>query len=332
MYWPDEGINTLGTWDPYSGYFIKVNDEAVLPICGSEVMQKTVNLNQGWNIIPVLTSSPYNIAALFTATSGFQIAKEIAGTGIYWPAFGINSIGAVLPGKAYLVRMAVPGSITYPTTPFSSPVEMTGHEIETVSSWNAVHSTPSSHIVVFNLGQNVFEAGDIIGGFTSNGLCAGFVSVDDVNSPFGLSLFGDDYLTVEPDGFAEGEHLAYNLYRPSTGETFTLSVTYNPEMNTGTFENNGLSEVRNVKLTSTGTIEHNMASLRIYPNPSLGLFNLDGIDGLAKISVVNTYGEEILDSEFTLPGKLDLSGKPDGIYFIRIESEKGVFFEKLIVK
>ena len=332
LYWPDGGSNTLGNWDEYSGYFIKVSDDAVLPICGSEVFEKTVYLNEGWNIIPVLSSYPYDIVSLFTATSGFQIAKEIAGTGIYWPMFGINTIGMVKPGKAYLVRMSAPGSITYSLPAYGPSSGLTHDKENIISPWNNVVFTPSSHIVVFNLGEKVFETGDIIGGFTADGLCAGIISVDNVSSPFAINMFGDDPFTFEADGFAEGENIIYNLYRPSTGETFTLSVTYNPDMNTGLFENNGLSEVRTVKLTSTGLVEFNQVNIRIYPNPSQGIFNLSGFDGNAQITVLNTYGEEIIHDKLTLPGTLDLTGKPDGVYFIRIESNKGMFFEKLIVK
>ena len=206
------------------------------------------------------------------------------------------------------------------------------NKTEIVSPWNNVYSTPSSHIVVFNLSDHLFETGDIIGGFTANGLCTGITAVDKNNNPFALSLNGDDNLTAEIDGFTPGEMLTYNLYRPSTGETFALQVTYNPDMNTGLFENYGLSEVRTVKMTSTGTVEMSKTNLRIYPNPSLGVFHIDGMNGYSKISVINTYGEEIFSNDFTLPGKLDLSGKPDGVYFIRIETGQGVFFEKLIVK
>jgi hypothetical protein len=332
VYWPAQGVNTLLNWDEYSGYFIKVTEDAVLPICGAEVVEKTVYLNAGWNIIPVLTSYPYDIEDLFTATSGFQIAKEIAGTGIYWPMFGINTIGTVKPGKAYLVRMSAPGSITY-SLPADGSSSGSTHDKETIiSPWNNVVFTPSSHIVVFNLSERIFENGDIIGGFTSDGLCAGITATGEVNNPFTLILNADDQLTGETDGLIAGENISYKVYRPSTGETFDLTVTYNPDMNTGVFENNGLSEVRNIKLTSTGTVELKTAGIKIYPNPSLGLFNLEGIDGFARVTIVNAYGEEIINSEFTLPGKLDLSGKPDGIYFLKVESEKGVFFEKLIIK
>lgn len=123
MYWPGGNTYTIYIWDEYSGYAIKVSADTELSVCGDEVVDKTVNLNQGWNLIPVLSNVPYDVVNLFNGVTGFQIAKEVAGSGIYWPMFAINTIGNFDPGKAYFVRMNASGSIDYSSVKSASPIK-----------------------------------------------------------------------------------------------------------------------------------------------------------------------------------------------------------------
>jgi hypothetical protein len=113
VYRPGENINTLGDWDVYSGYIIKVSYDAQLPLCGAMPENKTVALNEGWNLIPVLSETPVSISALFQDVPEVEIVKEVAGFGIFWPQYDINTIGELLPGKAYFVRMNNSGSIDF---------------------------------------------------------------------------------------------------------------------------------------------------------------------------------------------------------------------------
>lgn len=113
-YFPGEGINNLTTWDDHAGNMVKVSEPANLPFFGDEVQDKTVYLEQGWNIIPVLCQSDVPVETLFAGLPGYQLVKEVAGSGIYWEAFGINTIGNLQPGKAYYTYISTPGSITFP--------------------------------------------------------------------------------------------------------------------------------------------------------------------------------------------------------------------------
>ncbi|MBE0638601.1 MAG: hypothetical protein IH598_08775, partial [Bacteroidales bacterium] len=85
VYWPGGNTFTLSNWDEYSGYAIKADWETQLPICGEEVLDKTVNLGQGWSILPVLSSDALAVESLFDGVTGLQIVKDVAGTGVYWP-------------------------------------------------------------------------------------------------------------------------------------------------------------------------------------------------------------------------------------------------------
>ena len=118
VYYPAGSINTLQNWDETSGYLIKMESASTFDIQGYNIGNKTLNLNVGWNLIPVMVNCPVDIETLF---SGFlpqmEIIKEPAGLGIYWPGKNIFSITELQPGKAYLVKMNQAVQITFPDCP-----------------------------------------------------------------------------------------------------------------------------------------------------------------------------------------------------------------------
>jgi hypothetical protein len=115
VYWPEFGINTIGNFDPADGYFVKMNAPAVLPISGFSFGNKTVQLKAGWNILPVLSAVNVDYNLLLTQLgSGLIIVTEIAGNGIIWPEEGIYTIPHLVPGKAYLIKVASESNFTFP--------------------------------------------------------------------------------------------------------------------------------------------------------------------------------------------------------------------------
>jgi len=332
MYYPAGGIFTLSTWDDHSGYAIKLTESATLPIGTSLVVNKTVSLSQGWNLIPVLSSNPYSAVNLFSGVSGLAIVKDVAGNGVYWPAYGINSIQNLQPGKAYYVRMNNSGSITYGTD--SGNPENLKPEVQAnpETPWNEVINTPASHLVAFITENSPLISGDIIGGFTQDGICAGAVEISNASESFALSLNADDAATPQKEGFTTGNPLNYKLYRPSTGDTYELVVTYDPSMNTGFFENNGISAITSLKLSLTGMGDLTSGNLQVYPNPSNGLFTIQGVNENITIRVINAFGDEVFGQNFGLPAQVDISNQPKGVYFVKIETSNGVIIKKLVIQ
>ncbi|OQX74291.1 MAG: hypothetical protein B6D64_12960 [Bacteroidetes bacterium 4484_276] len=226
--------------------------------------------------------------------------------------------------------MTAPGSITYlpdcDNVTYEKPVTFVN-----ITPWNDVHHTPGTHIVAFAAETiTTFATGDIIGAFTQTGLCAGMVAFTENGA--GLVLSGDDIHTTSTDGFVSDELISYGLFRPSTGETFDLKVDYDPNLdNSGLFHFNSMSAITNVKMSAISVSEIYEGSIHIYPNPSPGIFNIEGVAGKAEITIFNAFGEEVLYKDMASPGQVDLTGQPKGIYFIRITTEKGMHFEKLVV-
>jgi len=115
FYYPAENTNTIGTWASQSSYKIKVSQDVTLTIAGTPEHNKTLQLSAGWNMIPVIGKDPVNAATLFAPVANDLIlVKGIASVEVFWPEYSINTLGNLLPGKAYFVKMTNPGTITFP--------------------------------------------------------------------------------------------------------------------------------------------------------------------------------------------------------------------------
>ena len=327
MYWPGQNVNTLINWQSDQGYQIKMTQQSDFTIRGFGLSDRTLTLDAGWTLMPVLSEFNADVIELF-ATTGLEIVKEVAGYRLYWPQYGINTLGYLSPGKAYQVRMNSPASIVFPTEPMKSGA-VNQPEPVNIAPWNITPTTPASHAIAFESDAcSNFQPLDMIGVFTPDGLCAGLQQFS--SSTLGVVAFANDQLTAEKDGFDQGEPLVFRLFRPETGELFDLEVTYDAKFNTGQFTTDGMSVVKTAKLAATAIGSQHQAAISIFPNPTKGSFTIGGLAGNFNLQVFNATGLKIKDTAIELPGQVDLSGYANGIYFIRIANGERSWVEKVV--
>lgn len=106
FYDPSNNVNTLGDWDAQCGYMIKVDAPVQLSIVGSLIDEPQVTLANGWNLVPVLNKGNIPADDFSGLHVGVEHINEIAGTDVYWPAYGISSLDTLWPGKAYQVLIS----------------------------------------------------------------------------------------------------------------------------------------------------------------------------------------------------------------------------------
>lgn len=115
IYWPSQNTNTLVDWDNQKGYLVKMNTAKILPFTGIIEPDPEFDFITGWNFFPVLTSCGIDAVFLNTQIDGMvEIALEMAGSKIYWPAMNINTIGTFQPGKAYYIKTSGNKKLVYP--------------------------------------------------------------------------------------------------------------------------------------------------------------------------------------------------------------------------
>jgi hypothetical protein len=78
--------------------------------------------------------------------------------------------------------------------------------------------------------------------------------------------------------------------------------------------------------------EMNQSTFNIYPNPTSGIFTIEGSANHTKVSVFNAFGLEVYRGEKALPAQIDLTEQPRGVYFIRVEIKEAVFTKKAFLK
>jgi len=337
-YWPSQNINTIGKWSATSGYKIKVTEPIVLPIIGCDYTPRTISLVTGWNLIPVISECNVQIESLFAANlNKITIIKEVAGSNIYWPEMDIKTLMTLLAGKAYLMMVSSNFSVTFPACSSLKDEEIIPAVFKNNSLWNDPVMTPSNHSIALPsrvLGN--LMAGDIIGAFTEDGICAGMVQIDDVSQSYLLQVFGDDQTTFEKDGFDENESINFKLFRPQVNQEFEIGFDFDATMpsSDGVFTTDGLSAVGKVVFNPTYIGENANTSISFFPNPSSGLIEFVAGDSNRKfnVTILDMTGQNIFETTFSAKARINISNSPKGIYLVKIESNDFIKFEKLIIR
>jgi hypothetical protein len=333
VFWPQEELNTIGNWENHSAYAIKTVNGFTLPVTGYPETNRTFSLDDGWTMLPVICNHNPNTASLFSPVeSDLLLIKEIAGTHIYWPAMGINTVPELQLGKAYMVKMHSAASISFPENMTKTETVVNLKKPISCELWDNPVPTANSHIIaipesVWNTAG--FSDGDLVGGFTPEGICAGMAQLSGNTS---IALFGDDPLAVSKQGFDAGEEMAFRIYKTATGEVIDVEVAFDPAFHGGSFDAAGISVVAGIKTTAASVSGKESAALLVYPNPTTGIIHLAGIAANPHITVQNSQGKEIpVQITFAEQIVIDLNANPPGVYLLRITHAAGVFNRKIIV-
>ena len=81
----------------------------------------------------------------------------------------------------------------------------------------------------------------------------------------------------------------------------------------------------------TGLNNYQLENLNIYPNPTIGKLNIISADKINTLSITNIIGKEILFYKDFSANIIDLSSHENGVYFIKIRTDKGKHIEKIIL-
>jgi hypothetical protein len=336
VYYPAGSINTIGLWASQSAYSIKMNAASTLPIIGPLETNKTFALANGWNLMPVICNTNVTTSTLVSGLGvNLGIIKEIAGSKVYWPAYGIYTLSQLTPGKAYYVRMTAASSVTFPANVADNGFIPDEPIRELATPWNNIHRTTGSHIFAIpaqaltDLSQD-----DIIGIFTPDGICAGNIQIGNTSENHAFYTFADDQITNETDGFTDGQPMIFKLFRPSTGEEFNLEVAYNSEMpnNDGLFASEGMSAISSLKVSNVGISENAGQNIRIFPNPATGVVTVSGITEFSNIEIFTSDGSQVktIQTENVEQTTFNIADLSKGIYQLRFTGSQSSVYKKLI--
>jgi hypothetical protein len=335
IYWPSQNINMIGNWNTYNGYKIKMNEEATIGFQGFKA-GNSVNLPAGFSYLPVLSEIPVDNSVLANLGDALIYAFGLQDGTIFWPEGGIYTLTTLEPGKGYGVLLNSAATAVFPEAPMKSAITQQSSIFENNTNWNDFARTGEVHI--FSIDRNALaglEAGDVIGAFNFEGRNVGMAEFNGSPNNLALIAYGDDYTTGDIDGLSEGENIVFKLFRSSDNTTENLEVTFDQNLDNGSFTFNGASRITNLKSETLGINGIEEFSFNVYPNPSNGIFNVSvsGGKNLQQIVVTNPQGQSVfslpINSDVTT--SIDLSGLSKGIYFIHLDSTEGVKVKKILI-
>jgi hypothetical protein len=335
IWWPSQNINTLGNLTTEIGYKSKMVIEDYTIIYGTETANKTVNLPVGASYLPMRVTVPVSADDVATALGNdMLIIFDMYNNSLIWPGGGLNTLDWLIPDYSYLISMVNASSYTFDMPTMSpAPVIPQKPEVARVDGWNDVANTGIVHFISLTTdAQKNFVNGDFVGVFNPEGICVGVAEYTGDGANMFLPAYGDDEVSDDKDGLLEGENMSYKMNR--NGVVYQLTATYNMQMpnNDGTFAINGMSQIVEFKLSPTAIGESELSSLSIYPNPSTGVFNIDGISNTVEMVVSNAHGQVVYTNSIGENTLLDLSSQPKGIYFVELRSENSVKIEKIVLR
>ncbi|MCF8294555.1 MAG: choice-of-anchor J domain-containing protein [Bacteroidales bacterium] len=116
VYWPGFGVNSINNMMIGEGYQVFMSSLSTLTIHGTMIAPENTPLliGQTWSLVGYLRTTPMAIETAFAAINPvLVIAKDEIGM-VYWPGFGVNTIGQLNPGKGYQIKLTTASTLTYP--------------------------------------------------------------------------------------------------------------------------------------------------------------------------------------------------------------------------
>lgn len=324
VYWPSFNLNAIGDLTIGLGYQIKVLSAQTLDIVGTAVVPENIPLiiQQGWSIIGYLRQSPADIQALFSSVSEVIIMKNGNGS-VYWPLWGLNAIGNMMPGEGYQMKTTAQFTFTFPA---NAPANKSYSVMNSPSHFSTAMNTGNNHILAIpaEAWQTNPTVGDEIAAFSENGTLIGAGTYQGGN--FVLTLWGNDELTSDVDGLMAGETFQVQLWNKESGLSSPIKIE-SWQQGSDSYVVNGISVAEKVSIIS------NELAVECYPNPATDnctiSFSINNGD-YVEVAVYNSLGAklEVLQkgnlSSGTYKFDVDLGSFPAGSYFCRVQSGSNI--------
>lgn len=142
--------------------------------------------------------------------------------------------------------------------------------------------------------------------------------------------------------FRDTEYVTDNVYRvktdldlPPTNGNGYIAIRYrNTDCSTKWltvgFDNIGISGTGHAGINNNAANEE---TLRVYPNPSQGIFFIHTPQPVDRIEVFTAGGNQLADAaQPKSPNQIDLSQYPKGVYFIRVYAGESLYTKKILVE
>jgi hypothetical protein len=190
--------------------------------------------------------------------SNIVIMKNGSGA-VYWPAFGVNGIGNMLPGQGYQIKLNATSTLTYPANSVPSklnvePMQPMFYQQPAATGNNMTIGIPTSAFL------NLPMIGDEVGVFNSQGLLVGSAIFDGSN--LAIPIWGDDDLTPETDGLTYAEGFELRTWNGELEQGITIESWTEGD---GLYERDAIQIANKVSFTNMDAMAYSLD--QNVPNP-----------------------------------------------------------------
>lgn len=328
IYWPLYNLNTIGNLVMGQGYQIKMAVTKMLHVQGLLIdpLISPITIPGGWSIMGYLRTTPMNASIIMSPIVSQVVIVKSGGGQIYWPLYNLNTIGNMVPGQGYQVKMTTQQVLTFPGNT-SAPTKI-----------NVIDVHPEKYYKVNNTGHNMSlgiledawniapKEGDEIGVFNAQGdLIGSAVYRKGFNA---ITIWGDDSHTKDvTEGIADGDVFTLKLwsYASDTEQELVVESWLQGNDQYGKDAISVIEKLRVVNVDFDGfTLFQNT------PNPFRDATEISFYIPEAnhvKLLVYNTLGElveELVSAHFDA-GKytvtFETANLPSGTYFYKLISD-----------
>ncbi len=330
FWWPSTGVNNLMNWNDKKGYSIKAQSQMQLVLAGHKQENLTLNLPQGWSYMSVLTPCSQPVSELFSPViNQLVVVKEVAGSRVYWPSMGINSLGVVETGKSYLVMMQSAGSIEFqPCESLTSPL-ITNFEKPDLRRLPAINRTPNTHLIAVHSDTSTeIKEGNLLTAHGVEGKIYGAAVWQ--NGNFAVTLYGDDPATPQKDGFSEGEPIIFKIKSSFPESEYLLQANFHPTFpqTEARFVTHGISAISALSFAGGSGFTDGAGQILIFPNPASEEIILSLTDfKIIPEKAIITSADGVLVKEVGLISSfqaIPLIDLRPGVYLLQLPGIKGV--------
>ena len=324
-------FGTLTSINNEQMYKIRTNGDCNATVVGyvTTPSDHPIEINGGWNSIgfPCIHNENVNIALSDFSPENNDVIKSRNGYTVYYSDGTYNlwfgTLNTFEPGKGYMYRSnsSTPKTLVFHTDDNRNAIN------ENITPENNVFK-PSDEDFVDNMtlvavveldGEELYSEDYELAAFVGDE-CRGsvkliYVELIDRYVAF-LTVFGE-----------QEEELHFRLTDGMASSFSTDRLAYSVDGIVGSLDNPVVLHFGPMDVE-----ENASANVKIYPNPSEGIFNIEG-KGIRKVSVIDAYGQVVLFKEVANDiMQIDLNGKATGIYMLQVVTDNGIMTRQLIKK
>ena len=330
VYWPAYSFNEIGDLSEDKGYKLLMHTTNSIEFTGIKVIpnEKVLNLNEGWQIMPYLREKPASAEVLFeTISESIVIVKDDLGN-VYWPEWDVNTIGNLLPGKGYQVKMTNDRNYNYPANALELPLEERFGDFEPeyfiVQNRTASNMTIGIPLDAWDVLPNILDeiavcdAQDrVLGSAVFNG------------ADMVISVWANDEYSTSKVGMLEGESFQIKYRDQINNTTYSLKATA-WEQGSSEFEEDEIAIVSWIE--QGGIIDKDFHLYPVVPNPSSSVATLQIFSPETKevfIKLFNVLGELVFEENVQVEEGIHIYEIPsyrfeNGTYTVKVETDSGV--------